>query len=514
VTPVVGQPALLLGAYDLASVGYQAEEFFLSGSATSYALAGPPTSDGVWSAAPAASAPYKTRVVVIRPSDPTKFNGTVLVEWLNVTSGQDMPADWMVAHREIVRRGYAYLAVSAQAVGIEGGASVMGLGASLKKLDAARYGGLCHPGDAFAYDVFSQAGAALKAKASDMLGPLKLERVIAMGESQSAMFLTTYVNAVDRQVLVYDGFFIHSRFGSSARLDGLPMDSPGMLADVRFRPDLSAPVLALITETDLIGARLPGYYAARRPDDAHLRVWELAGAAHADGYFFTGAFTDNGALSAEQLAAVFWPAETAPGGPLAKPYNPGVPHHYVSEAAIYALDQWLRTGRPPASTPPIALAPPSAAGSKPGLQTDVHGIARGGIRTPWTEVPTMLLSGLGNSGPFVAQLVGIGAPFDEATLAKLYRGAGTNTCAASPPRSTRRLPSGTSCRRTVRRSWLSPRSTTTRRRELGCINPPARSGSNAFGLELANQIGCFALLARSNPRRIGIFCGQLIIEWE
>jgi hypothetical protein len=255
-----------------------------------------------------------------------------------------------------------------------------------------------------------------------MMGPLKPERVIAMGESQSANFLTTYVNAVDRQVAVYDGFFIHSRFGVSAGLEGVGGDDLGVPAAVRFRPDLRAPVLALITETDLIGARLPGYCAARRPDDAHLRVWELAGAAHADGYFFTGALTDNGALGAEQLAAVFWPAHTVPGGPLARPYNPGVPHHYVTQAAIAALDRWLRTGRPPASTPPIALAPPAQSGAKPGLRTGVHGIASGGIRTPWTEVPTMLLSGVGNAGPFLAKLVGIGEPFDRATLARLYPG--------------------------------------------------------------------------------------------
>jgi hypothetical protein len=68
------------------------------------------------------------------------------------------------------------------------------------------------------------------------------------------------------------------------------------------------------------------------------------------------------------------------------------------------------------------LTEPSEAGSKPGLETDAHGIARGGIRTPWTEVPTMLLSGVGNAGPFVGQLVGIGDPFDKATLAKLYPG--------------------------------------------------------------------------------------------
>ena len=407
-TPVAGKPALLLGAYDLAPLGYQAEEFFLSGAATSYAT-------------PATNAPYKTRVVVVRPSDPARFNGTLLVEWLNVTAGQDMPSEWMVAHREILRRGYAYVAVSAQAVGIEGGASVMGMGAPLKKLDPARYGGLCHPGDAFAYDIFSQAGAALKA-GGIMLGPLTPARIIAMGESQSAVFLTTYLNAGDRPAPVYDGFFVHSRFGLAARLDGLPMDSPGTATDVRFRTELRVPVLALITETDLLGARLPGYWAARRPDDAHLRVWEVAGAAHADGYLLTGAFTDNGALGAEQLAAVFWPAETAPGGPLAKPYNPGMPHHYVTEAAIAGLDRWLRTGRPPVSTPLIALSQPAEAGSRPSLQTDAHGIAIGGIRTPWTDVPTMRLSGVGNAGSFLAQLVGIGEPFDKAKLATLYPG--------------------------------------------------------------------------------------------
>jgi hypothetical protein len=362
-------------------------------------------------------------VVTVRPRDPAAFNGTALVEWLNVTSGQDMASEWLVAHREILRRGYAYVAVSAQAVGIEGGASVMGMGAPLKTLDPARYGSLSHPGDAFAYDIFSQAGAALQAPgAGGMLGPLRPARIIAMGESQSAAFLTTYVNAVDGQVPVYDGFFIHSRFGTAAPLDGEYMDIAGMRPDIRFRPDLRVPVLALITETELVGTRLPGYWAARRPDDAQLRVWELAGAAHADGYLFAGAFTDDGARSAGQLAAMFWPARTVAGSELTEPYNPGLPHHFVTQAAIAALDRWLRCGRPPASVPAIGLTPPSVAGEKPGLETDVNGIARGGVRTPWTDVPTLRLSGVGNAGGFLGQLAGIGEPFDKATLATLYPG--------------------------------------------------------------------------------------------
>lgn len=107
ITAVPGKPNLLIANYDLAEVGYQASEALVSGTATSYKLPGVPPADGVWNASADGSAPFKTRVVVIRPIDPGKFNGTVLVEWLNVTAGQDAAADWMVAHREMVRSGYA-----------------------------------------------------------------------------------------------------------------------------------------------------------------------------------------------------------------------------------------------------------------------------------------------------------------------------------------------------------------------------------------------------------------------
>jgi hypothetical protein len=75
-----------------------------------------------------------------------------------------------------------------------------------------------------------------------------------------------------------------------------------------------------------------------------------------------------------------------------------------------------RTGRPPASTPLIAL-------TSAGLRPDAHGIAAtGGVRTPGTDVPTMRLSGAGNSGGFLGQIAGIGEPYDKATLGALYPG--------------------------------------------------------------------------------------------
>lgn len=424
VTTMPGRPVLLMGAFDLGALGYKVEEFGIAGKATRYALKSPATADGRLNPVADGTADYATRYVVVRPADAKTFNGTVLVEWLNVTAGQDTPADWMVAHREILRRGYAWVGVSAQKVGVDGGASVMGMGLPLTKASPARYGKLFHPGDAFSFDIFSQAGKALKARgASGLLGDLAPRRVIGIGESQSAVYLTTYVNAVDPLARAYDGFLVHSRFGSGASLSGnrqidAQTDMPRYLS---FRPDLRVPVLSLVTETDLSGSRLTGYAGARRADTKTLRVWELAGAAHADGYLFGGAFIDDGKLPMERLAKVFRPSTSAPaaGGSFAKPYNSGQPHHYVLQAAVRAIDTWLRSGRPPASTPVVATLPQ---GDGFGFVTDANGIAKGGVRTPWTDVPTMRLSGVGNSGGFTGMLVGVGDPFDAAKLAALYPG--------------------------------------------------------------------------------------------
>ncbi|MDB5725642.1 MAG: hypothetical protein JWQ16_2396 [Novosphingobium sp.] len=420
ITAVPGKPTLLLASYDLADVGYQVSESFVAGTATSFRLPGPASADGVWNATAAATAPFTTRVVVLRPTDPTKFNGAVVVEWLNVTAGQDAAADWMVGHREMIRKGYAWVGVTAQKVGIDGG-GIMGAGTALRKADPQRYGTLSHPGDAFSYDIFSQVGRALKTPGSTLLGGLAPRRVIGIGESQSAAFLTTYVNAVDRLARVYDGFFIHSRFGSGSALSGIPMGgaTAEVPAHVRFRPDLRVPVLTLITETDLLGARLAGYHDSRRPDDKTLRVWELAGAAHADNYMFGGAFIDSGKQGSAVLAKVFQPSTKGPMGPESMALNPGMPHHYVSQAALAALESWVRTGRAPTSTPQMVLA---SGPGEPAVERDANGIARGGVRTPWTDVPTIRLSGKGDPKSFIGMLAGSGVPLTHAELAALYPG--------------------------------------------------------------------------------------------
>jgi hypothetical protein len=399
VSSLPGRPNLLLGAYDLATLGYGAEEFVVSGTAGSYA-----TDD---------SADYTTRIVLCRPTDDAAFNGTVIVEWLNVSGGIDAPAVWFMAHREIARAGYAYVAVSAQHVGVEGGDNLIGVDMSLKAQDLQRYSRLVHPGDQYSFDIYSQIGGLIRDGA---VTGLKAESILAVGESQSAMFLTTYVNEVDRDAHIFDGFLVHSRFGPAAPLAGgsaLEESRP-----VPFSDDLRVPVLSVITETDLVDGHLLGYHHARRPDDERLRVWEIPGTAHADNYTIRVGFIDNGAVPVADLVAAYAPTNELMGTSLSYCINFAPQHHYVLQAAVASLNHWVRSGEPAPSANPISLTE----GDNPVLMLDEHEVARGGVRTPWADVPIARTSGLAPDESPMSFLFGSGEMFDDDQVRRLYPG--------------------------------------------------------------------------------------------
>ena len=208
---------------DLASFGYVEEEFFVAGTATSYTSASPLGTDGRWTATPADTADYVTRILVRRPTNPKKFNGSVVVEWLNVSGGLDAAPDWTFVHTMLLRDGFAWVGVSAQLVGVSGSGGPLGLNLSLKAVNPVRYAPLVHPGDSFSYDMFSQVAQAIRQPSGVApLGPLRPRRILATGESQSAFRLVTYVDAVHPVARVYDGFLVHSRGASGAPLSESP----------------------------------------------------------------------------------------------------------------------------------------------------------------------------------------------------------------------------------------------------------------------------------------------------
>ncbi|KPI22645.1 hypothetical protein OK074_7183 [Actinobacteria bacterium OK074] len=394
-------------AFDLDQVGYQQSEYFLSGTADSYQPVDPLTADGKWTVEPASNAAYTTRIVVNTPKDPRRFNGTVVVEWLNVSGGVDGAIAWLQAHNELIREGYAWVGVSAQAVGVN----------ATKAMDPERYAALSHPGDSYSYDIFSQAGQAVRDSAATVLGGLRPRTVLGIGESQSAFRLTTYADAVQPLVHVYDGILLESRAGFSAALSQAPQADVPVPDGLLTRTDLRIPVLTFETETDLLSL---GYLAARQPDSAEFRLWEVAGTAHADTYITPVGATDTGDGQGDARAfATLLDPPTTPDPPppqitCSTPINAGQ-GHYVLEAAVHALNRWATTGVAPAPAPRLEVAADAAS-----FVLDADGNAKGGIRTPAVDVPVAALSGLGQTGSQFCFLFGTTVPFGAEKLAALY----------------------------------------------------------------------------------------------
>ena len=101
--------------------GYDVGEYVASGTATSYRADGALSSDGRWNFVPDSSAPYRTRVVVRRPSDPARFSGKVIVEWLNVSGGVDAGPDYDTLQEEITRAAMCGSVSPRRLIGVMGG---------------------------------------------------------------------------------------------------------------------------------------------------------------------------------------------------------------------------------------------------------------------------------------------------------------------------------------------------------------------------------------------------------
>jgi alpha/beta hydrolase family protein len=419
IPPAVGFP-FDRAAVDLASFDYTEQEFFISGTAQAFVNSGTLGNDGVWNVSPGETAPYTTRILVRTPTDPARFNGTVVVEWLNVSGGVDAAAEWDYSHVELLRGGYAWVGVTAQ---FDGAAFLP----HSSSANSARYASIFHPGDSWSYDIYSQAGMAILHGNPRPLGNLTpfVRAVLAEGESQSASRMFTYYNAIEPLARVYQGVLIHST-GSGSALSQSTADAsvpapPGVPATPNIsvpptafiRGDLPQPVLFFNTETDItvLGA---GFSVHNQPDSKTFRMWEVAGTTHADAYLLQQA-----QLDAEASGLVAPPFDCG-NPPDNTPLNNG-PETFALRTAVHALALWTRVPELKPSIAPrfsvqIVTPPPPAAPAALIDRDPATGLAIGGIRLPQVAVPIETLTGirppvLVAASPFCV-LFGAASPWD------------------------------------------------------------------------------------------------------
>ncbi len=436
--------------------GYVEEEFFFSGTGNLYEYTA--TGIRVVTPCPAAAAlgctdiPYTTRMIVKRPIHREAFSGTVVVEPLNPSANFDIAGIWDRSREYFVRNGDIFVGWSSKSVIVN----------TLKNWNPTRYSSLNWPYlpftpgsnsgvyDGITFDIAAQIGALLKANGpGSPLRGYKVKRVYEAGFSQDGGFTFTqaeFFHAIERMPgggPIYDGYIPGGTTGPSNINFGLT--AAGALSPNdprRAMQPRDAPVIHVNTETEIYLGLLTGGLAYRRSDsdapDDRYRLWEVPGGSHV-----SNDLRDPVIALQLNLAILdhISPAELEPVGCAHQQFIdgpsvgvPGVvdpndfPFAYVQNAAFEALTAWIESGTAPPHAAPIEVTT-TGTPPRPAIARDQYGNARGGVRTPFLDVPTATYVPFDTAAykttfSGFCILYGYNVPFDAAQLGSLYRNHG------------------------------------------------------------------------------------------
>lgn len=407
---------------DLRAVGYTETEHLVSGEANVYTWPGPGPA-----VVRTADAPYTTRILVRRPAAAGRFSGNVVVEMLNPSNLFDLNIGWAMTHREIIDNGDAWIGITAKPISVD----------ALKDFDAARYAALSFANplplddprncatvaadssreteNGLIWDIYSQVGAWVKSNA--VTNPFRygrarsqVEKNYGFGYSQTGGYLVNYINGVRPLVTagggqIYDGFIVSVAGGAFA--GAYPMNQceaapPATDPRRQFR-DVGVPVMRIMSQSDY----LTGIGSRREDSDVpgdRYRHYEMSGAGHAtpDELVYSARPAD--IVAAERQV----PPNDCNEGPRSR-----FPSWIFFDAALENMDRWVREGIAPPRVAPILVR-----NGAPVL--DAFGNVRGGLRSPYLDVPTSRWVGNATGASF-CRIAGYEVPFDQELLDELYR---------------------------------------------------------------------------------------------
>ncbi|HEV3333689.1 MAG TPA: alpha/beta hydrolase domain-containing protein [Bryobacteraceae bacterium] len=395
---------------NLAKLGYVEEEFVITGTANVYDWA----ADGALTVK-TPNVPYGTRILLRRPADSARFNGSVVVELPNTARRFDWSMMWGYVHNYVTDQGAAWVAISMPgAIQLE------------KKFDPARYAALsfanptpaeaCSTGpgpggnnatsdieDGLRWDAISQVAAALK---NGSLAGFKAQRVYLTTQGGDVM---TYINAVHSRAKVYDGYVIKSPGGPSRISRCAP--APGRGDPRQMIKNVGVPVIAVVPQGEVAEAAAIRRADSDEPND-RFRWYEIAGVAHIDNapYVALPSFDDQAKTGAMPQGTPSWPFNVR-----CEPEIPLEEHPlltYVFDAAFANLDLWLTKGIAPPRADRIELTDGKVA-------LDKFGNGIGGVRSFDVDVPVATYYTT-TAGPGTCRELGHEDRFDWAAMESVY----------------------------------------------------------------------------------------------
>lgn len=380
---------------DLTADGYREDEYFVSGNANVYEY-----DDNLDLQLKTANVPYKSRILIRRPEGPARFNGILIFELMNPTAGFDIDFEWHFMSELLLKQGYIWVGITMRDTAVD----------FLKFWDPTRYESLSMLDRGQAYEMYAQVAALLRDPydPENPIAAYDVHYLIGTGYSQSADYLTTFSNEFHEQAMAWDGRhafdgYLHAGGGGAARL--INSEDDEFYLDERRFNRVSAPLMRVQSETEL-AVFTHSSAASRQPDSSVFRVYEVAGASHADEEILTL----TGTVISRELGVPILPGCDGMLNPLR--ISP------VHRNSLVNLVRWIARGDPP---PPSQLIEIDGAQN---VSRDAHGNALGGVRLPPVEAPLGTFAPY-NSGPGPCILAGTFQPFNDQKLDELYPNHGT-----------------------------------------------------------------------------------------
>jgi hypothetical protein len=361
---------------NISSFGYVEEEYFVAGRV-----------DG---------RPFTTSLMVRKPATSTKFSGVVVVETLHAQGNTPF---WSIYRDRLMSDGHAWVMVTSQRPSLE---------MYVRKSNPSRYASLeipeaggaqanplaSGPQDAISQAILTQVGALLKRSASETpLGGMPVKYLIMAGVSQTGVTTLHYIQESAAMARlpngrpIYDGYFPAEAFVSGPISGG------------------DAAVIHVVGEGDfaLFGALDQGSNVHNRADsdtpNDRFREYQFPAGSH---------LPSRGVPDARMIIGT----SLRPGEQLSQ-----FPSNLFYYAAFANLVDWITNGMVPPKAPPIEVRNGE-------IVRDAFGNAKGGVRSPYVDVPTVRYIALApaaeGDGP-ARRMIGLQEPLPQQKLRSLYK---------------------------------------------------------------------------------------------
>lgn len=247
--------------------------------------------------------PYTTRILVRRPLSKEKFTGRCYIDIMNASNNYDIEDLWRRSYLHIMENNHMYIGVTSKPTNI----------LSLKNFDLDRYRSLSMPAknpapqpaaldtrtgsidgceDGLIWDILYQVGREAKNNPQSFCGGLDVKYLYLSGQSQSGMYLNTYVNFMHNYYKdqgcekVYDGYLSLASGGLTRALRQDPDEKLNFAIRPSREEEIDVPVITFNTECDyhLFGTMGDGLVKTKNENSPtnKRRYYDMTAAAHTD----------------------------------------------------------------------------------------------------------------------------------------------------------------------------------------------------------------------------------------